>query len=102
MLMTVSMCGCGTTNSAALKTDKDDPININAGLDLASDQVDALKQKARAGDGDAAFRLYLYYGFCVNNGESDALYWLRVAASNGSQTARQVLENEEKRIRAGL
>ena len=66
-------------------------VAINDSLAFRSSSVRRqTERRALAGDEEAALRLS-EYSFLVDEDLSAAKYWLRVAASHGSQTAKENL-----------
>ena len=54
---------------------------------LQPDEVNTLSHQAKRGDGEAGFRLFMYYKFS-NYDEEKSSQWLKIAANNGHATAQ--------------
>jgi TPR repeat protein len=59
---------------------------MNDTWDLSAGEQHSLEEKAKLGDADAAFDLYLFFD-AVQENPQKAFYWLEYAAKNGHKTA---------------
>jgi TPR repeat protein len=60
-------------------------------FDLSAEQLTDLTKRAKEhGDAEAAFRVYEYYDYSSTdrNSESNVIYYLRIAATNGNAVAQ--------------
>jgi TPR repeat protein len=77
------LCGCAANQ----------PMPMNAPLDLTPVQLLQLEKQAADGRGDAAYRISLYYGG-VEFDEAKSHYWLEKAAALRWKPAMISLANE--------
>jgi TPR repeat protein len=63
------------------------PVNPSMSFYLSEKQIIEFSQKAEKGDGEPAFRLYLYFLFLVLDLEKGH-YWLEISAKNGHTIAQ--------------
>jgi hypothetical protein len=82
------------------------PPRIDPQFDIPKNQMDQVKKAALDGDGQAALRLEMYYGFGVVNPQQEE-FWASVGAENGLVTCEhnlgQILwdkDTKEDRMRA--
>jgi len=57
-------------------------MHLNADLCLSESQIGELVPQALGGAPEAAFRLFLVYGFCLTD-INEGFFWLEIAAENG-------------------
>ena len=79
---------------------------IDPQFDIPRDKMDQVKKAALSGDGPAALRLEMYYGFGLSNAQQEE-YWATVGSEDGSVTCEhnlgQILwqkDTKEDRMRA--
>jgi TPR repeat protein len=58
-------------------------VSGNSGFEIPAGEIPGLEKDALAGGAQSAYRLSVYYGLSQNNNEKQ-LYWLTIAAENGS------------------
>jgi TPR repeat protein len=63
---------------------------IDESLQLSDQQVTTLAKQAKYGDGNAAYRLYLYYSI-IKLDEASAMNWAAISATNGNITAQYTM-----------
>ncbi len=62
--------------------------HLNSPYLISDKDLPEVEQQARAGDADAAFRLYLHYDLGRMDSGHEAYSWLTLAASNGNVAAQ--------------
>jgi TPR repeat protein len=79
---------------------------IDPQFDIPKDKMEQVKKAALSGDGPAALRLEMYYGFGLGNSQMEE-YWAAVGSEDGSVTCEhnlgQILwqkDTKEDRLRA--
>ena len=60
----------------------DKPVFMNAGLVIPNDELQSVQDRALAGDGPAAKRLYSYFAI-IKHSQQEAIYWATIGAENG-------------------
>jgi hypothetical protein len=81
LLLPLVIWGCGRSDEA--NDVRPDSSNLNAGFWLSKAEQTELKNKARAGDGEAAFRLSRFFRF-MRHDKKEETKWLKLSAENGS------------------
>jgi TPR repeat protein len=85
-LTLIVLAFCAPVNAA----DAPVPIMGNQDMDLSPAQLVELESKTEHGDGQAAFRISLYYSL-VKNDHKKELYWLNKASNLGLSDAKYSL-----------
>jgi predicted small lipoprotein YifL len=75
LLVVFVLSACGSRNEAP-----PDAGNLNASFWLSKAEQTELKNKARAGDGEAAFRLSEFFRF-MRHDQKEQTKWLKLSAS---------------------
>jgi len=79
-------CLCAS-QAAAAQTDTAHEVNLNQSLVLTAKQQQALAVEAMRGSGEAAMKLFLFYGFVALN-PTEEHRWVVIGAENGDPVAQ--------------
>ena len=82
-VLTIILLILGAANSLAESKRGNAPVFGNAGFEIPDSELPTLKHDALAGDGDAAWRLALYYDFAATD-FNQHYYWVMIAAEDGN------------------
>ena len=83
--VTLACLGAGKAVTAQTGTTQE--VNLNQSLVLTAQQQQALAKEAMRGSGEAATRLFLFYGFVALN-PTEEHRWVVIGAENGDPVAQ--------------